>query len=145
VRRSKATPILELERYTRSKDSSEVRGYPYKRSHPVGLRATKITACDPPSTSWPASGELDQWASREKAKPVVSATVGLLQWVITSLWTLATVFNRDHTSFRTIDTLRGGQISMRWLCSEGLIWSKDKEYGQRNQRSSYQHGEPVKH
>ena len=32
---------------------SEVRGYPYKRSHLVALRATKITASDPPSTWWP--------------------------------------------------------------------------------------------
>ena len=28
--------------------SSEVRGYPYKRSHLVALRATKITASDSP-------------------------------------------------------------------------------------------------
>ena len=30
-----------------------VRGYPYKRSHLVALRTTKITAGDPPSTWWP--------------------------------------------------------------------------------------------
>ena len=53
VRRPKATPIHELERYMRCKDCSEVRGYPYKRSHLVALRATKITASDPPSTWWP--------------------------------------------------------------------------------------------
>ena len=53
VRRPKATPIHELERYTRCKDCSEARGYPYKRSHLVALRATKITASDPPSTWWP--------------------------------------------------------------------------------------------
>jgi hypothetical protein len=53
VRRPKATPIHELERYMRCKDRSEVRGYPYKRSHLVALRATKITAGDPPSTWWP--------------------------------------------------------------------------------------------
>ena len=32
VRRPKATPIHEPERYMRCKDCSEVRGYPYKRS-----------------------------------------------------------------------------------------------------------------
>ena len=46
-------PIHELERYMRCKDCSEVRGYPYKRSHLVALRATKISANDPPSTWWP--------------------------------------------------------------------------------------------
>jgi hypothetical protein len=53
VRRPRATPVHELERYMRCKDCSEVRGYPYKRSHLVALRATKITASDPPSTWWP--------------------------------------------------------------------------------------------
>ena len=53
VRRPKATPVHELERYMRCKDCSEVRGYPYKRSHLVALRTTKITASDPPSTWWP--------------------------------------------------------------------------------------------
>jgi hypothetical protein len=50
VRRPKATPIHELERYMRCKDCSEVRGYPYKRSHLVALRPTKISASDSPST-----------------------------------------------------------------------------------------------
>jgi len=36
-----------------NKNCSQVRGYPYKRSHLVALRATKITASDPPSTWWP--------------------------------------------------------------------------------------------
>jgi hypothetical protein len=49
VRRPKTTPIHELERYMRCKDCSEVRGYPYKRSHPVALRRGKISANDPPS------------------------------------------------------------------------------------------------
>jgi hypothetical protein len=31
----------------------QVRGYPYKRSHLVALRPTKISANDPPSTWWP--------------------------------------------------------------------------------------------
>jgi hypothetical protein len=53
VRRPKATPIHELERYMRCKDCSQVRRYPYKRSHLVELRPTKITASDPPSTWWP--------------------------------------------------------------------------------------------
>jgi hypothetical protein len=33
--------------------ASQVRGYPFKRSHLVALRTTKITASDPPSTWWP--------------------------------------------------------------------------------------------
>jgi len=53
VRRPKATSIHELERYMRCKDCSQVRGYPYKRSHLVALRPTKISALDPPSTWWP--------------------------------------------------------------------------------------------
>jgi hypothetical protein len=53
VRRPKATPVHELERYMRCKDCSQVRGYPYKRSHLVALRSTKISANDPPSTWWP--------------------------------------------------------------------------------------------
>jgi hypothetical protein len=53
VRRPKTTPVHGLERYMRCKDCSEVGGYPYKRSHLVALRPTKITASDPPSTWWP--------------------------------------------------------------------------------------------
>jgi hypothetical protein len=53
VRRPKTTPIHELERYMRCRQCSEVRGHAYKRSHLVALRATKITASDPPSHSWP--------------------------------------------------------------------------------------------
>ena len=33
VRRPETTPIHELERYMRCKDCSQVRGYPFKRSH----------------------------------------------------------------------------------------------------------------
>jgi hypothetical protein len=53
VRRPKTTPIHELERYMRCRDRSQVRGYPFKRSHLVALRTTKISASDPPSTWWP--------------------------------------------------------------------------------------------
>jgi hypothetical protein len=53
VRRPKATPIHELERYMRCRDCSQIRRYPYKRSHLVALRPTKISANDPPSTWWP--------------------------------------------------------------------------------------------
>jgi hypothetical protein len=53
VRRPKATPVHELERYMRCRQCSEVRGYPYKRSHLVALRPTKISASDPPSHWWP--------------------------------------------------------------------------------------------
>ena len=41
VRRPKATPIHELERYMRCRDCSQVRGYPYKRSHLVALRVSQ--------------------------------------------------------------------------------------------------------
>src|SRR6201996_9679750 len=47
VRRPKVTPIHELERYMRCKDCSQVRGYPYKRSHLVALRSKKISADSP--------------------------------------------------------------------------------------------------
>ena len=57
VRRSKATPVHELERYMRCKDCTELRGRPYKRSHLVALRSTRISATSPPSTWWP--GERD--------------------------------------------------------------------------------------
>ena len=50
VRRPKATPIHELERYMRCRDCSRLRGRPFKRSHLVGLRQTKISASNPPST-----------------------------------------------------------------------------------------------
>ena len=53
VRRPKTTHIRELERYMRCRERSQVRGYPYKRSHLVALRRTKISASDPPSTWWP--------------------------------------------------------------------------------------------
>jgi hypothetical protein len=53
VRRPKATPIHEQERYMRCKDCSQLRRYPYKRSHLVALRPTKISANDPPSIWWP--------------------------------------------------------------------------------------------
>jgi hypothetical protein len=53
VRRPKTTPIHELERYMRCQDCSQVRGYPYKRSHLAALRPTKIAADAPASTWWP--------------------------------------------------------------------------------------------
>jgi hypothetical protein len=53
VRRLNATPMHELQRYMRCGDCSQVRGYAHKRSHLVALRATKISANDPPSTWWP--------------------------------------------------------------------------------------------
>lgn len=53
VRRPKTTPIHELERYMRCKDCSDMRGHPYKRSHLVALRPTKISASDPPPHWWP--------------------------------------------------------------------------------------------
>ena len=53
VRRPKSTPIHELERYMRCKDCSGLQGRPYKRSHLVALRPTKISVDDPASTWWP--------------------------------------------------------------------------------------------
>jgi hypothetical protein len=53
VRRPKSTPVHELERYMRCKDCSRLQGRPYKRSHLVALRTTKISANDPASTWWP--------------------------------------------------------------------------------------------
>src|SRR3954469_17424517 len=53
VRRPKATPVHELERYMRCQGCSQVRRYPYKRSHLVALRPNKISASDPPSRLWP--------------------------------------------------------------------------------------------
>jgi hypothetical protein len=53
IRRAKVAPIQEPERYMRYKDCSQLRGYPYKRSHLVALRVKKISASDPPSTWWP--------------------------------------------------------------------------------------------
>jgi hypothetical protein len=55
VRRQKTTPIHELERYMRCRDCSQLRGYPFKRSHLVALRTTKISASDPASTWWPGA------------------------------------------------------------------------------------------
>jgi hypothetical protein len=53
VRRAKTTPIHELERHMRCKDCSELQGRPFKRSHLVALRTTKISTADPASTWWP--------------------------------------------------------------------------------------------
>ena len=53
VRRPKATPVHELERYMRCKDCSRLQGYPFKRSHLVALRTSKIPTNDPASTWWP--------------------------------------------------------------------------------------------
>jgi hypothetical protein len=49
VRRPKATPIHELERYMRCKECSAVRRYAFKRSQLIALRSNKITAESPPS------------------------------------------------------------------------------------------------
>lgn len=53
VRRPKEAPIHELERWMRCEDCSKVRGYPYKRSHLVALRANKISASNPPTHGYP--------------------------------------------------------------------------------------------
>jgi hypothetical protein len=53
VRRPKATPIHELERYMRCKECSAVRRYAFKRSQLIALRPNKITAEGPASEMWP--------------------------------------------------------------------------------------------
>jgi len=53
VRRAKSTAVHELERYMRCKDCLQIRGYPFKRSHLVALRSTKISASDLPMTWFP--------------------------------------------------------------------------------------------
>src|SRR6201991_3274986 len=53
IRRPKTTPIHELERYLRCKDCSQVQRHPYKRSHLVALRPTRISTTNPASTWWP--------------------------------------------------------------------------------------------
>src|SRR5262245_35876541 len=54
IRRPNATtPIHELERYMRCKNCSELQGRPFKRSHLVALRPTRISATHPASVWWP--------------------------------------------------------------------------------------------
>ena len=53
VRQPKWKPIHEIERYMRCKQCSRLNGYPFKRSHLVALRTTKISTTNPPSTWWP--------------------------------------------------------------------------------------------
>ena len=50
IRRPKTTPIHELERHMRCKDCSRLQGRPFKRSHLVALRPSRISAHDPAST-----------------------------------------------------------------------------------------------
>ncbi|MBN9042449.1 MAG: hypothetical protein J0H38_14345 [Rhizobiales bacterium] len=52
-RRKDVTPIHELERAMRCKDCSQVRRFPFKRSHLIALRKRPISAAHPPSTWWP--------------------------------------------------------------------------------------------
>ncbi len=53
VRRAKTAPIHELERYMRCRQCSDRQERPFKRSHLVALRTTRISATDPPSIWWP--------------------------------------------------------------------------------------------
>ena len=68
VRRPKTTPVHELERYMRCKECYRLQGRPFKRSHLVALRCTKISANDPPSTWW--SGELTVFVPNHAEPPV---------------------------------------------------------------------------
>ena len=79
VRRPKATPVHDLERYLRCKDCSRLSGRPFKRSHLVALRPTKISAMDPPSVWWPGE-EMSPFVARnaeamKDAKDCMSALV----------------------------------------------------------------------
>jgi hypothetical protein len=55
VRRPKATPIHELERYIRCRDCTQLRGYPYKRGYLVAVRTANISA-----------DQCDNWETRSK-------------------------------------------------------------------------------
>jgi hypothetical protein len=57
VRRAKATPIHELERYLRCKDCSQVRGYAFKRSHLV-VPAASEDFSERPAFYMVAGGEM---------------------------------------------------------------------------------------
>lgn len=66
ARRPKATPIHELERYMRCE---ERKGRPFRRSHLVTLRPTKISASDPASSWWPGAVNSPEiiWQKRENS------------------------------------------------------------------------------
>jgi hypothetical protein len=51
IRRPKTTPIHELERYMRCRDCSEIRGYPYKRSHLIALWIAQLSCSNSPLLS----------------------------------------------------------------------------------------------
>jgi hypothetical protein len=82
VRRPKTTPIHELERAMRCRDCSRLRGHPYKRSHLIALRMTKISALRlarasrsaaldlPPATSGVTGWRCQNSVSRGFALPV---------------------------------------------------------------------------
>ena len=53
VRRPKATPVHELERYMRCKDAPKSGAIPTSAAIWSRCAPTKITASDPPSTWWP--------------------------------------------------------------------------------------------
>jgi hypothetical protein len=57
VRRPKATPVYELERYMRCRQCSEARGRAYKRSHLVALRGTKSRRVIHRQRGGPVSGD----------------------------------------------------------------------------------------
>lgn len=54
IRRPRTTTFIhQLERHMRCRDCSQVRGYPFKRSHLVALRPNKISTLHPPAVWWP--------------------------------------------------------------------------------------------
>ena len=71
VRRPKATPIHEMERYMRCRDCSLVRGYPYKRSHLVALQATRYR----PTTRHRRGGQESQACFQTIRRPLCATLV----------------------------------------------------------------------
>jgi hypothetical protein len=53
VRRPKSKSIHELQRTCAARIAPQLQGRPYKRSHLVALRTSKISASDPASSWWP--------------------------------------------------------------------------------------------
>ena len=80
VRRPKATPVHELERYMRCKDCSQVRCYPYKRSHLVEPRF------QPTIRLQHGGQESGENASREATRQRVYKTWGRIWNATASAW-----------------------------------------------------------
>ena len=78
----------------RCKDYSQVRGYPYKRSHLVALRPTKISANDPPSTWWPGERRWPPSPASSAAPPRRTGRIRPRMALIPSRFLLRFLFRR---------------------------------------------------